>query len=35
LSPGEREDRANRRVLVAFTLIGLLAGYLYLSIVRH
>ena len=28
LSPGEREDRANRWVLVAFTLIGLLAGYL-------
>jgi protein-S-isoprenylcysteine O-methyltransferase Ste14 len=28
LSPGEREDRGNRWVLVAFTLIGLLAGYL-------
>ncbi|MGO9060855.1 MAG: methyltransferase family protein [Candidatus Binataceae bacterium] len=28
LSPGEREDRANRWVLVAFTLVGLLAGYL-------
>jgi protein-S-isoprenylcysteine O-methyltransferase Ste14 len=28
LSRGEREDRANRWVLVAFTLIGLLAGYL-------
>jgi protein-S-isoprenylcysteine O-methyltransferase Ste14 len=28
LSPGEREDRANRWVLVAFALIGLLDGYL-------
>jgi protein-S-isoprenylcysteine O-methyltransferase Ste14 len=28
LSPGVREDRANRWVLVAFTLIGLLDGYL-------
>lgn len=28
LSPGEREDRANRWVLAAFGLIGLLAGYL-------
>lgn len=28
LSPGEREDRGNRWVLVAFTLIGLPAGYL-------
>ena len=28
LSPGEREDRANRWVLVAFALIGLLAAYL-------
>jgi protein-S-isoprenylcysteine O-methyltransferase Ste14 len=28
LSPGEREDRGNRWVLVAFTLMGLLAGYL-------
>jgi protein-S-isoprenylcysteine O-methyltransferase Ste14 len=28
LSPGEREDRANRWVLVAFFLIGLLAAYL-------
>ncbi len=28
LSPGEREDRANRWVLVAFTVIGLLAAYL-------
>jgi protein-S-isoprenylcysteine O-methyltransferase Ste14 len=28
LSPGEREDRGNRWVLVAFGLIGLLAGYL-------
>jgi protein-S-isoprenylcysteine O-methyltransferase Ste14 len=28
LSPGEREDRANRWVLPAFALIGLLAGYL-------
>jgi protein-S-isoprenylcysteine O-methyltransferase Ste14 len=28
LSPGEREDRANRWVIVAFALIGLLAGYL-------
>lgn len=28
LSPGVREDRGNRWVLVAFTLIGLLDGYL-------
>jgi protein-S-isoprenylcysteine O-methyltransferase Ste14 len=28
LSPGEREDRGNRWVIVALTLIGLLAGYL-------
>ncbi len=28
LSPGVREDRANRWVIVAFSLIGLLAGYL-------
>jgi len=28
LSPGEREDRANRWVLAAFLLIGLAAGYL-------
>jgi protein-S-isoprenylcysteine O-methyltransferase Ste14 len=28
LSPGEREDRANRWVIVALTLIGLLAAYL-------
>jgi protein-S-isoprenylcysteine O-methyltransferase Ste14 len=28
LSPGEREDRGNRWVIVAFGLIGLLAGYL-------
>jgi protein-S-isoprenylcysteine O-methyltransferase Ste14 len=28
LSPGEREDRANRWVLVAFGLIGVLAAYL-------
>ena len=28
LSPGEREDRANRWVLAAFLLIGLLAAYL-------
>ena len=28
LSPGEREDRANRWVLAAFFLIGLLAAYL-------
>jgi protein-S-isoprenylcysteine O-methyltransferase Ste14 len=28
LSPGVREDRGNRWVLVAFTLIGLVAGYL-------
>jgi protein-S-isoprenylcysteine O-methyltransferase Ste14 len=28
LSPGEREDRANRWVLVAFFLIGLLAAFL-------
>jgi protein-S-isoprenylcysteine O-methyltransferase Ste14 len=28
LSPGEREDRANRWVIVAFALIGLLSAYL-------
>jgi protein-S-isoprenylcysteine O-methyltransferase Ste14 len=28
LSPGEREDRGNRWVIVAFGLLGLLAGYL-------
>ena len=28
LSPGEREDRANRWVLIPFTLIGLLSAYL-------
>jgi len=28
LSPGEREDRANRWVIVVFSLIGLLAAYL-------
>jgi protein-S-isoprenylcysteine O-methyltransferase Ste14 len=28
LSPGEREDRGNRWVLIAFTVIGLLVGYL-------
>jgi protein-S-isoprenylcysteine O-methyltransferase Ste14 len=28
LSPGVREDRANRWVIVAFTVIGLLSGYL-------
>ena len=28
LSPGEREDRSNRWVLVAFAVIGLLAAYL-------
>jgi hypothetical protein len=28
LSPGEREDRANRWVLMAFALIGLLSAYL-------
>ena len=28
LSPGEREDRGNRWVIVAFGLIGVLAGYL-------
>ena len=28
LSPGEREDRTNRWVLVAFAVIGLLAAYL-------
>jgi protein-S-isoprenylcysteine O-methyltransferase Ste14 len=28
LSPGEREDRSNRWVLVAFALIGLLSAYL-------
>ncbi len=28
LSPGEREDRANRWVIIIFFIIGLLAGYL-------
>jgi protein-S-isoprenylcysteine O-methyltransferase Ste14 len=28
LSPGEREDRANRWVIIAFALIGLLSAYL-------
>jgi hypothetical protein len=28
LSPGDREDRGNRWVLVAFSVIGLLAAYL-------
>jgi protein-S-isoprenylcysteine O-methyltransferase Ste14 len=28
VSPGVREDRANRWVLIAFSLLGLLAGYL-------
>ena len=28
LSPGEREDRGNRWVLIAFGVLGLLAGYL-------
>lgn len=28
LSSGQREDRGNRRVLIAFTIIGLLDGYL-------
>jgi protein-S-isoprenylcysteine O-methyltransferase Ste14 len=28
MSPGEREDRANRWVIVIFALIGLLSGYL-------
>jgi hypothetical protein len=28
LSPGEREDRTNRWVLVAFAVIGMLAAYL-------
>lgn len=28
VSPGVREDRANRWVIVAFTVIGLLAAYL-------
>lgn len=28
LSPGEREDRSNRWVLIAFTVIGLLSAYL-------
>ena len=28
LSPGEREDRANRRVLIAFGVLGLLEAYL-------
>ncbi len=28
VSPGVREDRSNRWVLIAFTIIGLLAGYL-------
>ncbi|RKP46507.1 methyltransferase family protein [Trinickia fusca] len=35
LSPGEREDRANRWVLPAFALIGLLAGYLPALTDRH
>jgi protein-S-isoprenylcysteine O-methyltransferase Ste14 len=28
LSPGEREDRSNRWVIVVFTVVGLLTGYL-------
>lgn len=35
LSPGEREDRANRWVLPAFAVIGLLAGYLPALTDRH
>jgi protein-S-isoprenylcysteine O-methyltransferase Ste14 len=35
LSPGEREDRGNRWVLAAFTLIGLLDGYLPAFTDRH
>jgi hypothetical protein len=34
VSPGEREDRANRWVLIAFTLIGLLDAYLPAYTVR-
>ncbi|MGB7791249.1 MAG: hypothetical protein WBL39_08545, partial [Terrimicrobiaceae bacterium] len=35
LSPGEREDRANRWVIAVFGLIGLLSGYLLLSTSLH
>ncbi len=35
LSPGEREDRANRWVILAFSVIGLLSGYLPAYTDRH
>jgi protein-S-isoprenylcysteine O-methyltransferase Ste14 len=35
LSPGEREDRANRWVIVAFGLIGALLAYVPASMDRH
>jgi protein-S-isoprenylcysteine O-methyltransferase Ste14 len=35
LSPGEREDRANRWVLIPFALIGLLSAYLPAYTDRH
>src|SRR5262245_28102840 len=35
ISPGEREDRANRWVLIAFALIGLLSAYLPAYTDRH
>ena len=35
LSSGEREDRANRWVLIAFTVLGLLAGFLPAYADRH
>jgi protein-S-isoprenylcysteine O-methyltransferase Ste14 len=35
LSPGEREDRSNRWVIVAFSLIGLLSAYLPAYTDRH
>jgi protein-S-isoprenylcysteine O-methyltransferase Ste14 len=35
LSPGEREDRANRWVILALSVIGLLSGYLPAYTDRH
>ena len=35
LSPGEREDRGNRWVIAAFTVIGLLSGYFPAYTDRH